>query len=100
MSVDFHRAYGIHSNIPSCCVEFFCAQIEAGVEHIAKVQWEAFGFRWPEDTYLLFRYHPSYVLCTEHMKEFVGGRRDFPPLHKCNKKSPECIPFYEQKEQI
>ena len=82
--VDKARAFGLHSNIPECCVEFYCAHDSPYV--IALNDRRA-------------RAHPhkimyvEYVPCPKCWRRIASNRQPPAAIHKCDLK---CIPFLEE----
>ncbi len=78
-----HRKFGLHSNIPECCIDEFISYDNdyiAGVNYIpyAWFRWSQFGLL--EDEYSNIEYVP----CQKCMSEILSGKLTPAKIHMCD----------------
>lgn len=85
---DFHYKFGIHSNIPECCVNYYVQRYAEGHTNIGMT------FR-PEYTNKFW--DVAFVTCDECHQKVTEGVYNPPKIHYCNRNdlAPECQPFFD-----
>jgi hypothetical protein len=85
---NFHYDFGIHSNIPKCCVRFYVDMVTQGEEHIGlKYRPEYFH---ELDKYLNIRY----VTCDECHDKVMSGTYTPNKVHSCRREPNEDCEKY------
>jgi hypothetical protein len=90
LASDFHYHFGIHSNIPECCAQFYQQQVDAGVEDI--------GLTCRPEFMDLDKYsHIRYVLCNDCAEQVHAGNHNvIHTLHLCKwDPTPDCEKYKE-----
>lgn len=87
---NYHYHFGIHSNIPECCVNFYIEKKEQGIISVGTI------YR-PEyfenlDKFLNIRYVP----CDECHEKILAGTYIPNKIHSCRlEPNDECVKFRE-----
>lgn len=86
----FHYEFGIHSNIPECCVKFYVEKVKRGEKNIGmKYRPEYFT---DIDKYVNIRY----VTCNECHAKVIAGTYIPNKIHSCRLNSNnDCTKFRE-----
>ena len=72
--------YGLHSNIPRCCVDAYVHdRYEHRIGDIAYQRWVSYGLDWTD----IREKNVQYVLCHECMDKYCAGHREFNTIHDC-----------------
>lgn len=77
------REYGLHSQIPECCVEAYLADQISGVEFIAVARDEQMGYKFPGPL------KHDYVPCPSCYEKGLAGQAPA-VLHTCDPQNPVC----------
>lgn len=104
MTAEQHRAYGLHSNIPACCVDWWVAEHRKDdgthVWHAGKLRClvhKNCGWR-PAGAIMDARGLPKltcqYVLCPKCHAEVANGVRVPNELHLCSNDDETCRVFH------
>jgi hypothetical protein len=83
-----HYDFGIHSNIPECCVKFYVEKAEQGIEHIGLTC---------RPEYIDTHWDISYVVCDECDKKVKDGTYIPNKVHSCRREPNEdCKKYFRE----
>lgn len=86
----FHYDFGIHSNIPECCIQFYIEKVEQGVEGIGAIYRPEYFIEL--DKFIDIRY----VTCNDCHEKVLAGTYIPNMIHSCRlEPNDDCIKFRE-----
>lgn len=89
---EYHYKFGIHSNIPECCVNYYITKLREGHKHI--------GYVYRRD-YYNGTLRANYVVCDECDQKIREGTLVANTLHMCNRMNmaAECKSFFQDYDE-